>query len=67
MKKFFLFLNNEFNHIQIETNYLFDSVKDAYEILNEFFGEEVAKKVKKYGSCEIPEKAGIWYKYLNNK
>lgn len=64
MKDYFTLLNNEFEHISIDTSYLFNSTEEAEQILNEFFGDEISSKVKKYNNCTIPEKSGIWYKYI---
>ena len=62
MKEYFSLLNQDYDHIQIDTSYLFNSVNEAYQSINHFFGKEIAEKVKYYNNCIIPEKTGIWYK-----
>jgi len=64
MKDYFTLLNNEFKHMSIDTSYLFNSIEEAVKILNNFFGKEISSKVEKYNNCNIPEKSGIWYKYI---
>ena len=46
----------------IQTDYLFDDLAQAYRYAQFFFGDELAKKVRKQKWVRLPEWTGIWSK-----
>lgn len=46
----------------ITTDYEFESLSEAVELIEFFFGEELAAKVKTNNWQRVPEWTGIWYK-----
>jgi ubiquinone/menaquinone biosynthesis C-methylase UbiE len=51
-----------FRHVQIRTDYRFDSAEEAAEIVHRFFGEEAGRKTRERGSPIVPEFTGVWWK-----
>jgi hypothetical protein len=54
-----------FKKTWVRTDYRFNDVKEAVNLMTFFFGEEVGKKVKERNSNIVPECTGIWW--LNEK
>ena len=50
-----------FNHKWIRTDYNFENVKEAEELIRFFFGEELAQRVRDNNLVCLPECAGIWW------
>ncbi|MEJ2759146.1 MAG: class I SAM-dependent methyltransferase [Anaerolineales bacterium] len=51
-----------FNRQVIQTDYLFDDLAQAFRLTRFFFGDELAKKVRKQGWVRLPEWTGLWFK-----
>ena len=49
----------------INTDYKFDSINEAIDLMSFFFDKEIGEEVKKRNSLIIPEFTGIWYKKSN--
>jgi hypothetical protein len=45
----------------IRTDFRFESVEEARELLGFFFGEDAAKEMIREGSVTVPECTGIWW------
>lgn len=52
-----------FQHRWIRTDYTFASVKEAIELTEFFFGQELAARIKNNRWSILPECAGIWWKH----
>ena len=46
----------------IRTDYRFESVDEAAELAGFFFGEEMAKQIRRNGSVILPECTGVWWR-----
>ncbi|MEF2244355.1 class I SAM-dependent methyltransferase [Paenibacillus sp. IITD108] len=53
-----------FAHRWIRMDYQFESVQQALELTQFFFGDEWAEKVKQSQSSVVPECAGIWWLHV---
>ena len=51
-----------FQHKSIRTDYRFDSVQEAAQMAEQFFGESVGRQVLENGSRIVPECTGVWWK-----
>ena len=51
-----------FRHMQIRTDYRFDSAEEAEETVRRFFGEEAGRKTRERGSPVVPEFTGVWWR-----
>jgi len=46
----------------VRTDYRFESVDQAVELVGFFFGGEMARKVRRRGSAVVPECTGLWWR-----
>lgn len=61
LEEYFSFLEGEgFTRSWIRTDYLFESVDDAADVLETFFGEAMGETVRAAGSARVPECTGIF-------
>ncbi len=44
----------------IRTDYAFDSVEEAVEVLGPFFGDDLSARVREAGWSRVPECTGVW-------
>jgi uncharacterized protein len=51
-----------FTRTAIATDYLFPDVETASAVLERFFGEELARRVRDRGWSRVPEWSGVWAK-----
>ena len=60
---FFDLLENSYGFTKhvIRTDYMFDTVGEAVDIMGFFFGEKMKSDIVDSGLCVIPEFTGIWY------
>jgi ubiquinone/menaquinone biosynthesis C-methylase UbiE len=49
----------------IQTDYLFDDLAQAVRCAQFFFGNELAKEIRKENWVRLPEWTGIWFKQIN--
>lgn len=62
---YFKYLTDKgFEHFWIRTDYRFKDPEEAINTVRFFFGETLAKEVKKKGWVVLPECTGFWYKNL---
>jgi ubiquinone/menaquinone biosynthesis C-methylase UbiE len=61
---FYKYLEEEqnFKRINIRTDYKFNNIKDAEELITFFFGEDMGKMVEQRKDIIVPECTGLWYK-----
>jgi ubiquinone/menaquinone biosynthesis C-methylase UbiE len=61
---FFRYLEEEqnFKRINIRTDYKFNNIKEAEELITFFFGEDMGKMVHRKKDIIVPECTGLWYK-----
>jgi ubiquinone/menaquinone biosynthesis C-methylase UbiE len=61
---FYRYLEEEqkFKRINIRTDYKFNTIKDAEELITFFFGEDMGKLVYQRKDIIVPECTGLWYK-----
>lgn len=53
---------HEYNRIWVRTDYQFESLSLAVDLVSFFFGQDLAKQVEAAGKTILPECTGIWYK-----
>ncbi len=58
----FLEKQHQFQRFEIRTDYQFESLEKATDIMTFFFGESLGQQVKSEGSTRIPEVTGVWIK-----
>lgn len=51
-----------FRHKSIRTDYRFDSPEQAEAICRDFFGDELADRIRENHTCIVPECTGIWWR-----
>jgi len=58
------FLENDIGFIRriIRTDYEFDSISEALDLMSFFFGEEAVTYINEHQSTVIPECTGVWWK-----
>lgn len=61
---FYTWLENDlgFHHTTISTNYQFNSVAEAIDLTQFFFGDALANKIKQQQLTILPEFTGIWWR-----
>jgi len=64
LAEYYRFLEYEwaFQKIVISTDYQFESVDQAVDFTQFFFGDEMAARIRKNGWSRLPEFTGIWHK-----
>ena len=62
LAEFYSLLENRYNFTrhEVSTDYRFESIEEAVENINFFFGEEMADAVREMNSLIIPEWTGVW-------
>jgi len=60
----FLEKDLEFNRKIIRTDYKFDSISEALDLMSFFFGEEAITYINEHQTIIIPECTGVWWKYI---
>ncbi len=59
---YFRFLDEQgFSSAWIRTDYRFESLAEAVELVQFFFGEELAGQVRRSGDVIVPECTGLWW------
>ena len=51
-----------FSRKEIRTDFMFDSIEEAVDLMTFFFGEECEEYIRSHGSLIIPECTGVWYR-----
>jgi hypothetical protein len=65
LKDFYPWLDESgFQNKWIRTDYKFDSVQQALEIADFFFGDDMGEKIKKNNWAILPECTGVWWKKI---
>lgn len=66
LKDYYQMLEEEygFEHRWIRTDYDFTSIEEAEELIEFFFGNDLAKEVIKNNWIRVPECAGIWWRHM---
>jgi hypothetical protein len=52
--------DNGFSYSWIRTDYRFESVEEAYELTEFFFGKELAERVQNNRLTIVPECTSVW-------
>jgi ubiquinone/menaquinone biosynthesis C-methylase UbiE len=62
LRDYYNLLENKwgFSRQQIRTDYQFQNLEEAVSLVNFFFGEELAHKVKENNWVRLPEWTGVW-------
>lgn len=65
LEKYYTYLQEERGFIRtwIRTDFEFESLEEAQELVGFFFGEDLAKTVKDEDPVTLPECTGIWWKH----
>ncbi|MFP4484932.1 MAG: hypothetical protein ACLFO1_08780, partial [Spirochaetaceae bacterium] len=53
-----------FTRHEVRTDFRFDSVEEAVEVMGFFFGPEMAEGVRERGAEVVPEWTGVWIRRL---
>ena len=65
LKKFYPWLDEVgFENTWIRTDYLFESLEEAVDLVGFFFGMELAARVQKERLVSLPECTGVWWKKI---